>query len=101
MPGKVLKPLVGRPMLWHILDRLSSIDKISKIVVATTDETNDKPIRDFCENYGVVCFAGSEDDLLDRFYKTAIAHNGNPVIRITGDCPCLDPDIISRLIQLF
>lgn len=101
LPGKVLKPIVGEPMLWHIVNRVRSAAGVDKVVVATSDHDGDKPIRDLCSQERILCFQGSEDDVLDRFYLAAKTHNADPVIRITGDCPFADPEVISNLIEQY
>jgi len=101
LPGKVLKSIVGKPMLWHIVNRVKSAVGVDEVVVATSDRDGDKPIRDFCSKEGILCFEGSEDDVLDRFYLAAKYINADPVIRITGDCPFADPEVISNLIKKF
>ena len=101
LPGKVLKPIVGKPVLWHIVNRLRSVRKINEVVVATSDQANDGQIEEFCAFENIKCFRGSEDDVLDRFYKAAVFVDTTTAIRITGDCPLIDPDLISRLIDYF
>ncbi len=101
LPGKVLKPILGRPMLWHIAERLRSVSDIKHVVVATSDQSGDEPIRRFCYEEGIAFFAGSENDVLDRFYQAATRYKGEPVIRVTGDCPFADPEVIKRLLALY
>jgi spore coat polysaccharide biosynthesis protein SpsF len=101
LPGKVLRPILGRPMLWHIVRRLRWVQGLAKIVVATSDREGDEPIRTFCREEEITCFAGSENDVLDRFYQAALRCGGNPLIRITGDCPFADPELIGQLMSLF
>src|SRR5580692_2175930 len=73
-PGKVLEDLCGRPMLWHVVNRVGKARSLDKVVVATTDGAVDDPIAQFCEREGIVCFRGSEQDVLDRFYRAAEAN---------------------------
>ena len=101
LPGKILMPLRGKPMLWHIVHRVRSTPSIAEVVVATTDEARDEPVVAFCQSAGIPCFAGSETDVLDRFYQTAKQHRADPVLRITGDCPLADPGVIERVLALF
>jgi spore coat polysaccharide biosynthesis protein SpsF (cytidylyltransferase family) len=101
LPGKVLKALAGRPMLWHIVQRVGAVRGVGNVVVLTSERLEDQPIRDFCENEGISVFGGSERDVLDRFYQAAIRYGSDPVIRITGDCPLVDPELIERVILLF
>ena len=101
LPGKVLRPLAGRPMLGRIVDRVRSCPAVARVVVATSDRDGDEPIRRFCETSGIDCFAGSELDVLDRFHRAAVAYHGDPLIRITADCPLVDPGLLGKLIALF
>ena len=101
LPGKVLKDIVGRPMLWHIVRRLSYVACVDQIVVATSDNDADEPIRNFCMEQEVLCFAGSELDVLDRFYRAALHFSADPLIRITADCPFVDPRVVAELVQYF
>lgn len=101
LPEKVLKPILDRPVLWHIVNRLRSVKKIDEIIVATSVQPNDDRIEEFCASENIKCFRGSEDDVLDRFYKAASFFNATTLIRITGDCPLIDPDLISQLIDYF
>lgn len=101
LPGKVLKPILGQPMLWHIVQRVRWVPDLAEVVVATSDGPRDEPIRRFCRERGIALSAGSENDVLDRFYQAAIQYNGDPIIRITGDCPFVDPEVIGRLLELY
>ena len=101
LPGKVLRPLAGRPMLGRIVDRVRACPAIARVVVATSDRDGDDPIRRFCETSQIDCFAGSELDVLDRVYRAAVMYAGDPLIRITADCPLVDPALLTRLVALF
>lgn len=101
LPGKVLMPLLGKPMLWHIVHRVRATPSISDVVVATSVESKDEPLRAYCESAGIPFFAGSETDVLDRFYNAAVQFKADPVIRITADCPFADPEIIERVITMY
>jgi spore coat polysaccharide biosynthesis protein SpsF len=101
LPGKVLKPILGKPMLVHIVERLRKVAKINEVVVATSEEKINDSIRKICEENKISCFSGSENDVLDRFYKAARVHKANVVIRITADCPLVDPALIDKVLTLF
>ncbi len=101
LPGKVLKPLVGRPMLWHIVDRLRQAPGVATVGVATSDQPGDEPLRAFCRESGIPLFAGDERNVLDRFYRAAVAFGGDPVVRITADCPFADPELVGKLLALY
>jgi spore coat polysaccharide biosynthesis protein SpsF len=101
LPGKVLRPLAGRPMLARIVERVRACPAIAAVVVATSDREGDEPIRRLCAAERFDCFAGSELDVLDRFYQAAAARQGDPLVRITADCPLVDPGLLTRLLALF
>lgn len=101
LPGKVLRPIMGKPMLWHIVNRLRYVQELHDVVVATSDAPADHTIIRFCKDNNITYFAGSENDVLDRFYQATLIHKGDPLLRITGDCPFVDPGLIVKLLQLF
>ena len=94
LPGKVLLQLGGKPLLIQIVERLKSIDLINEVIVATGDIDYNEPIRKVCFEYGIKCFSGSEQDVLDRVYKSVESLNPNNVLRVTADCPFIDPRIV-------
>jgi len=98
LPGKVLMPLANKPVLAHIVERLSYCKMIDKIVVATTNEVSDDLVADYCDNNNIDCYRGSLEDVLDRYYQTAKIHHANPIVRITGDCPVIDPVVVDAVI---
>jgi len=98
LPGKVLKPILGRPMLEYQIERLRRVHRIDRIVVATSTDASDGPIATLCDHLGIDCFRGSLDDVLDRFYRAAIAFHATEIVRLTGDCPLVDPALIDHLI---
>ncbi len=100
-PGKVLEDLSGHPMLWHVVNRVRRAGRVDKVVVATTDRAVDDAIARFCEREGVGCFRGSEHDVLDRFYQAARANRADVVVRITADCPLIDPAVIDKVLARF
>ncbi|MDZ5649200.1 glycosyltransferase family protein [Nitrospirillum sp. BR 11828] len=101
LPGKVLLTVAGKPLLAHQIDRLRRATRVDEVVVATSDRPADDPIADLCRDLGVACFRGSEPDVLDRFCRAALAHRADVVVRVTGDCPLIDPGLIDRLLALF
>jgi spore coat polysaccharide biosynthesis protein SpsF len=101
LPGKVLMPIMGKPMLWHIVRRVRAVPSIDQVVVAVPDCPPDEVLRKFCVTNDIASFAGSEMDVLDRYYKAAQAYRADPVLRITADCPLVDPELIEKLIQMY
>mgnify|MGYP001562992642 FL=1 len=100
LPGKGLMPLVGHPMLWHLVQRVRSVPGLADVVVATSTNPSDQPIRDFCVLEGLPCFSGSEHDVLDRIYRAALHFHADPVVRILGDCHLVDPGLIARVLAM-
>lgn len=98
LPGKVLKPILGRPMLLHQIERLRRARALDEIVVATSDEPSDDPIEALCASAGIRCFRGSLNDVLDRFYQAALPYRPDLVVRLLGDCPLVDPELIDRVV---
>ena len=101
LPGKVLRPLCGKPMLWHIVERVRAVPRCEQVVVATSQSTGDDAIEEVCSGAEIPCFRGSEQDVLDRFYRAAREFEADPVIRVTGDCPLIDPGVINAVIEMF
>lgn len=101
LPGKVLEDLAGQPMLARVVHRTRLAKTLNTMVVATTTQAADDVIVNLCETQGWPFFRGSEDDVLDRYYNTASAFNADAVVRITSDCPLIEPEIIDRIIGEF
>jgi spore coat polysaccharide biosynthesis protein SpsF len=101
LPGKVLKEVCGRPLLWHLIYRLRRAKIIEDIVLATTSLDEDKVLLEKAQEWGVKAFAGSADDLLDRYYQAAKTFKADPVVRITADCPLIDPQVVDRAVREF
>lgn len=99
LPGKVLRDLGGKTMLARVVERLLQSTVLDEVVVATTVSDNDGAIADECEMLGVPCFRGAEDDVLDRYYHSAVTYGAQHVVRITGDCPLIDPQLVTRVVS--
>jgi spore coat polysaccharide biosynthesis protein SpsF len=100
LPGKVLMPILGRPMLALQIERIRRARRIDKLVVATSTEAIDDPLGPLCESAGVLLARGSLDDVLDRVYRAAAAHAPDHLVRLTGDCPLTDPEVIDEIIRV-
>ena len=98
LPGKVLMPLVGKPVLEHILDRLSHCKLIDEVVIATSTQVSDESIVEYCIENKKSFYRGSLEDVLDRYYKAAKNYKADAVVRITGDCPLIDPVVVDAVI---
>lgn len=101
LPGKVLLPLLGRPVLAHVVSRARGIAGVDEVVVATTTAPGDDAIETLCRAEGWPVERGSEQDLLDRYVQAARAHHADTVIRVTSDCPLLDPVVASGVLAAF
>ena len=101
LPGKVLLPLAGREVLGHILDRLAFCQTFDEIIVATSNTPPDDVLAEWCARNCVQLSRGSLDDVLDRIYQCALQAQANAIVRITADCPLLDPTIVDEVVQGF
>ncbi len=98
LQGKVMMPILGKPLLEHLIERVRHV-KEGDIVVATTTNPLDDPIEDLCLSRGVKVFRGSENDVLSRY--AAASRDCDVVVRLTSDCPLLDPDLIDLMLSHF
>ena len=101
LPGKVMMPISDTPMIELLLKRLKFSKNIDQLVVAVPDKDEDKILYDFLISRGYFCETGSEDNVLDRFTKVSKKYQADVVVRITGDCPIIDPAIVDNVIELF
>jgi len=101
LPGKMLADLAGVPIIARVVGAARDLAEIDAIVVATSDAAGDQPLADWCAQTDVACFRGDEADVLARVAGAADAHHADVVVRLTGDCPLLDPQVISETLALF
>ena len=101
LPGKVMKSIMAKPMLWHIINRLQNSELIDEVIIATTIDEKDNLVEDLANNNNFNVFRGSIDDVLDRYYQTAKKYKADVIVRITGDCPLIDPFVVDEVIQFF
>ena len=101
LPGKVMLNLLGQPMLVHDIERIKRSKRINEIVIATTTDSSDEIIVQLCQDRGWLYFRGSELDVLDRYYHCAKKYCADVVVRLTSDCPLIEPTIIDRVIEAF
>lgn len=100
LPGKVLLDICGRPMLQWVFERASHAALVDKVIVATTADSTDDELVAFCKSRNMPCIRGSQFDVLDRFHEAAEATQASLVVRITADCPLIDPDLIDEAVAL-
>jgi glutamate-1-semialdehyde 2,1-aminomutase len=101
LPNKVMKLIGGIPMIELLLERLSKSNELDQIVVATSVDKRNQPLVSHIRKLGYACEQGSENDVLDRYVEAAKAHNADVVVRITGDCPLVDPELVDECIRGF
>lgn len=99
LPGKVLLPILGRPMLSLQIERIKRAKLIDQIVIATSGHPSDLPIQQFAQENGILCIRGAVDDVLDRYYQAAKRTQAEHIVRLTGDCPLSDPDVIDAVVR--
>ena len=99
LPGKVLMPLAGQPVLGHVVERIRACQTIADVVVATSSDATDDDIEAWCKSVGVSCYRGSLNDVLDRYYQAGLLHAADAVVRITADCPAIDPTIVDEVVH--
>jgi spore coat polysaccharide biosynthesis protein SpsF len=101
LPGKMLKEIRGKPLVFYVLNQVKKSKLIDEIILATTDAEKDKVLLETVEQIGFKTFAGDENDVLDRYYQTAKLFKGDIIVRVTGDCPLIDSRIIDKVIQKY
>jgi len=99
LPGKILADIAGQPMLSRVYIRTSRAATATETVFATTTDSTDDPVADYCDFGGIPFTRGSQFDVLDRYYQTAKEFNADVAVRITADCPVIDPDLIDDAVN--
>ncbi len=101
LPNKVLMEIDGKTSLKFMIDRVTKSKYTEKIIIATTTNERDKVIVDFCINNNILYYCGSENDVLDRYYQASKNNDVTTIVRLTSDCPLIDPDQIDKTIELY
>lgn len=101
LPNKVLMPVLGKPLLGWMLDRVATCTEVDEVILATTTDARDDVIAQFAQSVGCRVYRGSEEDVLDRYYQAACLVQPDTVVRITADCPLLDPQILGAMTRRF
>jgi len=100
LPGKIMADLAGKPLLYHVVSRALQARTLDLVALATTDRSIDDEVAKLCDELGIPCFRGSEEDVLDRYYQAAKYFDADVVVRLTADCPMIDPLIIDKVVQV-
>lgn len=101
LPGKVMKQLKGNTVLHHVINRVSKVNHVDQVIVATTCRTIDDEIVEETLKIGATVYRGSEEDVLSRYYEAALEAQADVIIRVTSDCPLIDPVIISEVLEFY
>lgn len=101
LPGKVMQSIAGKPMIQRVAERVAMVESVDDVLIATTWQDQDDPIAIWAENYGLQAYRGHPTDVLDRYYQAAKAVGAEVIVRVTGDCPLLDPAVSERTVQRF
>ncbi len=99
LPGKVLREIAGRPMLGWVVERARRAQTISQVIVATTTDPSDDPVVAFCRAQGYACIRGSLNDVLERYYQAARRTHADVIVRLTADCPFIDPVLMDEAVN--
>jgi spore coat polysaccharide biosynthesis protein SpsF len=99
LPGKVMLPILGKPLLIRMVERVQNAKFIGHLVVATSTNQNDNEIENLCKEENIICYRGHLTDLLDRHYQVAKLYNADAVVKIPSDCPLIDPSVIDRVLD--
>ena len=101
LPGKVLIDISGKPLLQFMLARVQKAKSLDGVLLATTTDPSDDILEQFCQDQNIPCFRGSQTDVLDRFYRAATACHADVIVRLTADCPLIDPGLIDLTMDVF
>lgn len=101
LPDKVMRSILGKPMIELLLHRLSLACEIDQIILATSSHARNRPLINHVEKLGYLVYQGSEEDVLDRYYQTACLYQADVIVRITGDCPLIDPKLVDQILLTF
>ncbi|MFZ5987159.1 MAG: cytidylyltransferase domain-containing protein [Bacillota bacterium] len=101
LPGKVMLDICGKPVIQHVIERIRQSKELDEIIIATTTLRQDDIIADEAQRNGVRCFRGSEDDVLSRYYFAAKENDLDVVVRVTSDCPLIDPLVTGDIVKFY
>jgi spore coat polysaccharide biosynthesis protein SpsF len=101
LPGKIMMDIAGRPLIDHVVKRAQQAQTLDLVTVATTDCLADDRVEQYCSEASIPCFRGSEEDVLDRYYRAALHFKADVIVRLTADCPLMDPAVVDQLVRTF
>ena len=101
LPSKVLTKIENEPMIWHVINRAKKIKSVQQITLITTRNKNDKILLKIAKDNGIIGFSGDAHDVLNRHYQCALRYDADPIIRITSDCPLIDPNVVEEILQFY
>lgn len=101
LPGKVMLTVLDKPLLGYLIERLQEVQNADAIVILTTTHPADDVIVEYCEKNRIPCYRGPEEDVLTRYFQVAKKRNPDAIVRITADCPLMDPTILEKMIQFY
>jgi len=101
LPGKVLLPAAGAPLLEHMINRVKKVKQLDSIVLATTTNKTDDVLKNLADNLGIICYRGSEENVMQRVIEAGESVGADIMVELTGDCPLIDPLIIEQILQLY
>jgi spore coat polysaccharide biosynthesis protein SpsF len=99
LPGKVLKKVLDKTLLEYQIERVKRAKSIDEIIIATTTKESDDPIVQLCQQLSIPYYRGSEEDVLSRYYEAATKFNVEVIVRLTSDCPIIDPNVIDKVVE--
>jgi spore coat polysaccharide biosynthesis protein SpsF (cytidylyltransferase family) len=100
-PKKVLASIEGKPLLWHVINRVKNVKNIDQIILLTTENDEDESLLKIAQEFKIKKFVGSEKNVLNRYYECAKKYDADPIIRITADCPLIDPFVVNNILKGF
>jgi|TARA_B110000438_G_scaffold182830_1_gene174700 spore coat polysaccharide biosynthesis protein SpsF (cytidylyltransferase family) len=101
LPNKVLALINHKPLIWYIIERLKSCERVEQIILATSNREEDKKLIEIANDCKILSFVGDENDVLSRFYQATLKFNADPIVRVTGDCPLVDPDLLDKMLGFY
>jgi glutamate-1-semialdehyde 2,1-aminomutase len=101
LPGKIMKKIMGKPMIEYLIQRISESKLVDDLIIATSDQKENLQFIDFLKTKNLNFYVGDEEDVLSRYYYAAKKYNVNNIVRITADCPLIDPEVVDNTINVF